>query len=248
MSLDLVLSLQRQNRLLKQSLGLGSVALLAVFLVAAKSPSTKTRFTEIEVERINVIDGQGKLEMVLANRDRLPKPISDGKEMATDRHMPGLIFYNQTGDECGGLIYDGKLGADGKPASGMHFSMDRFGGDQQLALGHYEEGGTMETGLQVFDRGVQKQYGPLFEAMQKAPAGSEKEALRKQWLEAGGPQTPRVFVGKTRGRSSSVILADAKGKPRIMMLVTPEGQAMLNFLDDQGKVIQSFPQAQEKAK
>jgi hypothetical protein len=49
-----------------------------------------------------------------------------------------------------------------------------------------------------------------------------------------GEQTQRVFVGKTRGESSAVILADAKGAPKIMMLVTPEGYPMLNFLNNKG--------------
>ncbi len=246
MSQDLVLSLQQQNRLLKRGLGFGGAVLMAALLVAAKSPEEKTRFTEIDVERINVINGEGKVEMVLANRTRLPKAIVDGKESGDDRHMPGLIFYNQTGDECGGLIFDGKLDAKGKPAAGMHFSMDRFGGDQQLALGSYEDGGSMESGLNVYDRGLSKEYEPLFEAYVKAPAGAEKEALKKKWEAAGGRQTTRLFVGKTRGRSSAVILADGSGRPRIMMLVTPEGQPILQFMNEKGDVIQSLPETPGK--
>lgn len=243
MSQDLVLSLRRQNHLLKQAIGLGALALGLVVLVAAKTPSGPTHFAELDVERLNILGPGGQVEMVLANRARLPKAVVNGEAGGDDRHMPGLIFYNEAGDECGGLIFDGRLDAKGKPASGMHFSMDRFGGDQQLALGHYEQGGTMETGLNVYDRGLAKDYQPLFEAYQKAPEGPGKEALRARWEQAGGAQTQRVFVGKTRGKSSAVILADAKGKPRIMMLVTPDGQPILKFMNDQGEVIQSLPQA-----
>jgi len=246
MSQDLVLSLQRQNRLLKQCLGLGGLVLATALLMAAKSQTQKSRFNEIDVERINIVNSNGKVQMVLANQTRLPKAIINGNESGNGRNMPGLIFYNEIGDECGGLIFDGKLDASGRPSSGMHFSMDRFGGDQQLALGHYENGGFMETGLNVYDRGLTKDYEPLFEAYQKAPKGPEKEALKKKWEEAGGAQTPRLFVGKTRGRSSAVILADTKGNPRIMMLVTPEGQPMLQFMDEKGQIIQSLPQVQEK--
>ncbi len=241
MSPDLVLSLQKQNRLLKTALGLGGLVLTVVLGVAASE--ARTRFTEIDVERINIIGKDGKRQLVLANRDRLPKAVVDGKEGGDDRGMPGLIFYNEAGDECGGLIWNGKLDAKGKPSSGMHFSMDRFGGDQQLALGHYEGNGFMDTGLNVYDRGLAKDYQPLWDAMAKAPAGPEKEALKAKWEAAGGRQTQRVFVGKTKGKSSAVILADAKGKPRIMMLVTPEGQPMLQFLDEKGAVTQSFPNA-----
>lgn len=238
MSQDLVLSLCKQNRLLKTALGLGALALTLCLGVAAGP--IRTHFAEIDVERINIVGADGKRQLVLANRDRLPGVVQDGKEAPDQRHMPGLIFYNEVGDECGGLIWNGKSDAKGNPASGMHFSMDRFGGDQQLALGHYETRGFMESGLNVYDCAPTKEAGPLMEAFKKAPSGAEKEALRQK-LSEGVLQTQRVFVGKTRGRSSAVILADAKGRPRIMMLVTPEGQPLLQFLDEKGTAIESFP-------
>ncbi len=245
MSQDLVLSLQKQNRLLRLALGLGGLALTTALLVAARGTQTPTRFTELDVERLNIVTAEGKREMVLANRNRLPGAVIDGKEQADQRRMAGLIFYNEVGDECGGLIWKGKPDAKGRADAGMHFSIDRFGGDQQMALGHYEEGGIQETGLNVYDRGLHKEYGPLWEALQKAPEGPAREALQKKWEAAGGRQTPRVFVGKTRGKSSAVILADAQGRPRIMMLVTPEGQSLLQFMDDKGKVVQTLPQVEQ---
>ena len=238
---DVVTQLKRQNRLLKSSLCTALAALSLLGLVAAKSPDAKARFTEIDVERINIVMPDGKKEMVLANRNRLPKAVIDGREVGSDRAMPGILFYNEIGDENGGLIFDGKLDGNGKPAAGMHFSMDRFGGDQQLALGHYESNGAMETGLNIYDRGLEKEYGPLYEAYRNAPAGEEKERLKKRWIEAGGRQTTRLFVGKTRGKSSAVILADDQGRARIMMLVSPDGSPELNFLDATGNVIQSLP-------
>jgi hypothetical protein len=67
-------------------------------------------------------------------------------------------------------------------------------------------------------------------------------------MDAGSARTTRLFVCKTRGQSSAVILADAKGPPRMMMLVSPEGQPMLNFMDEKGQVIQGLPQSAKEAK
>lgn len=244
----LVSELRRQNRLLKGTLGVGAAALAVVLLGgAATSDGGHGRFGEIDVERINVLGPDGKPEIVIANRQRLPTPIVDGKPTSSDRgKVPGLVFYNATGDEMGGLIFDGKLDADGKPSAGMHFSMDRFGGDQQLALGHYEGRGNMNTGLNVYDRGLAKDYAGVYEAYQRAPEGAEKQALLQKWKDAGGQQTRRVFVGRTPGKSSAVILADAQGRPKIMMLVTPDGKPSLQFLDDAGKVVQQLPQGAAK--
>lgn len=240
----LIAELQKQNRRLKQLLVVGGLTASSVFLLAAKGTLSRQKFTEIDVERINVVMPDGKKEIVLSNRARIPAPVVDGVEgQRTGPARPGLIFYNSVGDESGGLIFDGKLDKDGKPAAGTHFSMDRFGGDQQLTIGHYESNGHMETGLKIFDQGVAKEIRPLRNAIDKAPEGPEKQSLQKRWEEAGGRPTQRLFIGRTLGKSPAVVLADAKGNPRIMMLVSSDGQPMLNFLDEQGKVIQSLPHA-----
>lgn len=83
----------------------------------------------------------------------------------------------------------------------------------------------------------------LYRQYQAAPAGPEKEVLRQKWKDAGGEQTQRLFVGRTRGDSSALILADAAGRPRIVMTISPGGEPALDFMDDQGNVIQSLPQA-----
>ncbi|HET9238988.1 MAG TPA: hypothetical protein VFO10_17150 [Oligoflexus sp.] len=246
MTQDLVTELQKQNRRLKQLLFVGTLTGASLVLLAAKSNLTHQKFTEIDVERINIVMPDGRKELVIANRLRVPDPVIGGKELKGSRTpRPGLIFYNEIGDENGGLIFDGKLDKSGHPNSGMHFSMDRFGGDQQLSLGHYESGGGMETGLKVYDRGLSKDYEPLWEAYEKSPEGPEKEALLKKFEEAGGRETTRLFVGRTRGKSPAVVLADAQGKPRILMMVHQDGSPVLKFIDDKGKVIQSLPESTE---
>jgi hypothetical protein len=239
----LVQALVRQNRILKALLATLAVGGGALLLSAFSSDGRPTRFTEIDVERINIVGADGKKALVIANAERIPDPVTDGvvfKRSGPKR--PGLIFYNSVGDENGGLIFDGKLDEKGHPNSGMHFSMDRFGGDQQLALGHYESGGSMESGLNVYDRAPRKAVETLRQAYDKAAPGPERQAALQQLKDAGGMQTKRMFVGKTRGQSSAVILADANGRARITMVVTPDGKATLDFLDENGKVVQRLPQ------
>ncbi len=244
---DYICELQRQNRLLRQVLAVGAAMLAVGTLTAAASSGARGKFTEIDVERINIVTPQGKRELVIANRERIPQPVIGGREIKRDGPArPGMIFYNTAGDEIGGLIFEGKLDEKGKPAAGMHFSMDRFGGDQQLALGHYEQEGFMTSGLNIYDRGLAKDYDPLWQAYEKAPDGPAKDDLLKRWKEAGGEQTRRLFVGRTPGKSSAVILADAKGNPKIMMTVSPDGQPSLDFLDNEGKVTMHLPQAVQK--
>jgi hypothetical protein len=51
----------------------------------------------------------------------------------------------------------------------------------------------------------------------------------------------RVFVGKDDNKTAMVTLADRMGKPRLQMLVDSNGNAKLNFLDQQGKITYSLP-------
>lgn len=235
--------LRRQNRLLKQIVTIGGATIAVFILTAATSESARGKFSEIDVGRINIVNSQEKKELVIANRERIPGPVVDGNEVKREgAPRPGIIFYNAVGDESGGLIFDGKLDEKGRPVAGMHFSMDRFGGDQQVALGQYEQNGSMSSGLNIYDRGLAKDYAPLWTAYQGAPAGASKTALLQKWKDAGGEQTQRLFVGKTPGKSSAVILADAQGHPKIMMTVTPEGQPSLDFYGDDGKVLMHLPQ------
>src|SRR5690606_3154083 len=179
--------LRAQNRLLKLRLATTAVVAGAVALPGASDRKGKPAFTEITVERINGVNADRTRALMLANSERRPAPVNYGREVTNDLgRKPGMLFYNDEGDEVGGLIYAGKSGEDGHGSGGVHLSMDRYGGDQQLALYHHEHGGHMETGLSIYDRGLEKEYGPLYEALSRLPPGPEREALAAKWREAGG--------------------------------------------------------------
>src|ERR1043165_443990 len=71
--------LPRELRLLR-AYALAATALLGTFSIAAFRQATqKTRFTEIDVERINIVEPDGKLRLVISNRSRSIGPIYKGK-------------------------------------------------------------------------------------------------------------------------------------------------------------------------
>src|SRR5450432_581455 len=79
---------------------------LAILLLtgAAKKP----RFDEIDVQRINVVEPDGTLRMVISNHARLPGIIVRGKEQQFARPQAGVLFYNDEATENGGLIFGGR--------------------------------------------------------------------------------------------------------------------------------------------
>src|SRR6185436_1955250 len=101
--------LQRDVRFLK-AYSLFITLLLAVVAFSAISRADqKNKVEELDVERINIVEKDGKVKLVIANKDRFPDPIIDGKTypMRQGGKTAGMIFYNDKGDECGGLSFSG---------------------------------------------------------------------------------------------------------------------------------------------
>ena len=71
-------STARELRAVRRML-VGAGVVSAIIAVSAFRQSQKTRFTEIDVERINVFEKDGKLRLTISNAERLPQPIIGGK-------------------------------------------------------------------------------------------------------------------------------------------------------------------------
>lgn len=225
-----------------------SVSLL-VFAVLAFTAFTnpKEKFTEIDVERLNIREKNGQLVMVVANSDRMPDPIVNGKPFKTER-PPGMLFYNGLGDENGGLVF-GAVEGKGQYGSYAGFSFDKYKQAQALALVYNDHSGKYRAGLQIWDRPelALSEVIARREEIATLPAGNAKIAAGKL-LDSQNASPTRVYVGKNDSRESEVTLYDALGRPRLKMCVTADGAARLDFLDADGKVTYSLPNDGAKVK
>src|SRR5574342_688365 len=99
----------------------------SAWIGATRTQESHPRFTEIDVERINIVEPDGKLRMVLSNRPRSIGPIYKGEPFGyPGGGRPGIIFFNDEGTENGGLTFAGRRGADGKFQAASGFSFDQF--------------------------------------------------------------------------------------------------------------------------
>ncbi len=217
---------------------------VAVFAFSANSRATnqKTKFEEIDVERINIVEKDGKLKLVISNSERQHPGVIDGKTLARKRPA-GMLFFNEMGDESGGLSFNGSV-RDGKGNAGALLAFDRFRQDQTVAIQYGESGGRYFAGLRVWDR-PETSLGPVIERLaeiEKMPAGAEKTAAMEKLVQQAGPAAERVMVGRDRQNAAVVLLNDVKGKPRIKLSVDATGTPKLEFLDESGKVTYSLPQ------
>jgi hypothetical protein len=210
---------------------------------AISQASQKNRFEEIDVERINIVEKDGKIKLVISNKERFPDPFIDGKSypLRQGGKTAGMIFYNEKGDECGGLSFSGQE-KDGSRRAGAGLLFDQFNQDQTIGITYNEADGRRSAGLNVWDR-PDTPLGPMVEqmqAIQKMPDGPEKTQAAQKFREAAGA-AQRVFVGKNRDKAALLALFDPQSRPRIQLIVDAQGSARLEFLDEKGAVVHVIP-------
>ncbi len=142
--------LQRDVGLLKVYIIFASLVLLGLVFCGFARSEQKTKFSEIDVERINIVEKDGKLRMVISNSERQHPGIIDGKTMPRCRPA-GILFFNETGNECGGLSFEGNQ-KDGVANAGALLSFDRFHQDQTVAIEYDESNARYSAGLRVWER------------------------------------------------------------------------------------------------
>lgn len=226
-----------------KALKIYSLVLTVIFLIFIFSSfvSNNKRFTEIDVERINIIEKDGSLKMVISNQERQHPGIANGKIIErTHSRPPGMIFFNHVGDEMGGLVF----GDNGENAHWGGLTFDKFGGDQTMGFRYLESGnGSYSSGIQMWQQ--PKISGELMNAKIDSVRHIEDTELRNAaWQalrEKGELTTDRLFLGKNRDDYTVFVMQDIIGRPRIQMYVAPDGEAKLEFLDDTGEVIMSIP-------
>lgn len=133
-----------------------STVLLGVVLMGAKKSGIQ-EFDELRVHRIDVVEPDGTLRMVISNKNRLPPVIINGKEhpeLGERRPQAGMIFYNDEGTENGGLIFGGRKNEKGEVVdSGGSLSFDKYGAGQIMELAGVDDKNDQFAGLAVSQGG-----------------------------------------------------------------------------------------------
>jgi hypothetical protein len=219
---------------------LGIGALIPLTLASADPQPKVTTFDEINVQRLNIVEPNGRYRLVLANGARFPGLFMDGREYRHhSRSGGGMWFYNDDGDEVGGLTY--RSDASNRSASAS-LMFDQYKQDQTVGLQYSEGGGQRMAGLRVWDR-PDYSIQPLMEMSDRAARAAtdaERQRIRGEMQafaqSQGGVGAERVFAGKTSG-DAIVRLADPEGRPRLLLQVGADGTPSIEFLDEAGNVV-----------
>lgn len=229
-----------------------AAALAAVFALTAAKTERKETFDEITVGRINIVEPDGTKRIIISNKAQFPGDFQQGKEGARPdrRDFAGMLFINEEGTENGGLIQKGSITPEGKISSGLSLTFDRFRQDQALQLLNIDSATTQQTGLKIndvphFKVTSMEDINRFSEEASKLPQ-AEQGAYWKKRSEEGRLSETRIWLGNTRNKDSSLQLKDAKGRTRMMLMVSADGKAVIQMLDEQGKVIKSIDSASKE--
>jgi len=219
-----------------------TLALLVSVGSAVTQQSSKPKFEEIDVERINIVEKDGSLRMVISNRERQHPGSVDGHMMTRPYgRPPGILFFNHRGDECGGLVFD----KNGENSQFVSLTMDKFRNDQSIGIQHLEsDDGSYFAGLRVWDRPNTSlaDFDKRMQEIDKLDSDEAKQVAYDELRKKGEFGTSRLFLGKSRDGTAAISLYDGKGNPRLRFSVDPDGDPRMEFLDTDGNVVQRIPE------
>jgi hypothetical protein len=234
-------SIRRQLRWLQIYAGVSMLAAVALMASAFARQAEPRAFGEITAERLNIVDRDGTLRLVISNKDRMHPGVIGGKVIQRPRPYAGFLFFNDDGDEAGGMTLRGTQ-EGGTRAANAGLMFDQLGQDQTIGFEYSETNGERSAGFKVWDR-PDAPLSDLVQQLNDANAVSDptERAAAVARVRAAAPKgAQRVFLGKTPERTSGLILFDAEGRARLALKVDRDGNPRIEFLDAAGKVTRTI--------
>lgn len=227
-------------------LKLYSITLTFVFgyfiISGFKSNDLVKKFDEITVERINIIEPDGKLKMVISNSTRQHPGMFDGEILMERERPPGIIFFNEEQDEVGGLIYAGNK----EDGAGMVLSFDQYKNDQIMQMQYQRtDDGKQKYGLNIWDRSETFTLPSLMSTIdslkQIGIPYNQKMMDTLKAMNSGNPiSAQRLFTGKNYDGQVGLFLKDEFGNDRINIYIDKNNEPVFQILDEDGNVVKEL--------
>ncbi|HEV8334258.1 MAG TPA: hypothetical protein VGQ22_22730 [Steroidobacteraceae bacterium] len=236
-----------RNGLIIAWLGALSVASIVLAIQPADSAQAPAAahtadYDELTVQRINIVEPNGNPRVIISSKQRMAGLYWGGKEYQhPTRDEGGFLFFNDDGDEVGGMIFKSHKQGD-KSAASASMLFDQYKQGETLGLIYGEENRQREAGLRVWDQpdiemlpaiALSDQLARATTEAQRAELNAQLKKMAEE-MRGKGYFTERFFAGKQLGEAV-LKLADAQGHPRLVLKVDPQGQASIEFLDAAGK-------------
>jgi hypothetical protein len=211
-------SSQRSTRVLLAVLTIGVWCLLLrpylpIAAPAAQSSAGRSAsYDTLTVQRINIVDPDGKMRLIIANSARMPGAIVHGKTYPRSINATaGLLFLDTNGDETGGLV-SAKLRNEAVADLIFDYAYQITDG---IGIGKEEsaDGAHWRAGFDIRDRRPYE-AGPI-----KSSQGVQRITL------------------EDNNQNAQLVIADPRGRPRIRIGVDKAGEPAIEMLSPDGKVV-----------
>jgi hypothetical protein len=216
--------------------------------------TANANFDTITVQRINVVEPNGKLRMVISNNNRIPGIIFKGHEYADfsgrkAKTTAGILFYDAHATESGGLTFGGRNDAQGNIPRFGHLSFDRYNQDQMFTIDAQDDGTNHASTVKMLDQPSWsiEELLQLLESVQNLPPDQQQAAI-DQFLQTHPPGAGlRTLLSNENYPSSPtnsrnlLDLRDSAGRDRARLGINSSGAPSLEFLDENGTVTHRYP-------
>ncbi|WMJ69228.1 hypothetical protein [Stenotrophomonas sp. 24(2023)] len=183
-------------------------------LIVNRAPQTRVDTPDrerITARRLDIVDDNGVIRMTLSGQT--PAPIIDGIQYKRAFNVAGMVLYDDKGSERGGFG-----------------TADVNGGMAVLALDH--------PAMDAIGWRVSPDGEVRFSINQAPPLVREPKLDNRL---VPGVQTPtRITLIVGSNGTPAIALNDAQDRARLRLTVTPEGYGAIEFLDAQGRVVQTL--------
>lgn len=145
---------------------------------------------ELTLERLNIVDADGKVRLILA-----------GGFPPRRTQQAGIIFVHASGVEAGGLIYSGEK-RDGVVSAGGILTFDKYGDDQIVALQYSEGNGRRTQGLTFQDRpdSLSPRLLHYYRILDPMPPGPKRDSILEEMRETLGNIVKAMVTATTTRR------------------------------------------------
>jgi len=202
--------------------------------------SAKMNADELTVKKINLIGEDGSLRMVLSNEARQNSGVIDGQQLPKRYRPAGMIFFDNDGNECGGLIFN-QSNESGTINKMMSFTMDNYRNDQVLQLINdetYKNGSArIRRGMAINEYPIGRNLLAYVDNLNKLNLIEDSVARKKALdsLQQKDGARRRVFIGRNNQNESGIFLFDNNGNPRMQIFVDSTGTPQILSIDTSGK-------------
>ena len=193
-----------------------ALAVVVIWTTTGSPPSPAV----LTAERLEIVEPDGSLAIVLANSRRPPvgtingQVIMEGQEEER-RGIPSIVFFDGKGDEVGGMAF-GVRGAGDEFQAIRHIALDAHEQDQAVVLMHHQDPSGSMSGLSVSDLPAHSLPDALAEL--GLAVGASRQQLQPAIMQIPEDErgsrlgelfgTPRAFLGSTHAGEAALTLRD----------------------------------------